>query len=107
MEPDGGLIIYLEAAEGEATEMCRNLHGLRLAGFFDGARAVLLGRTGAPDSSTLTQSAAALDTLGSLGVPIIKDVEFGQVPPQLTLVNGARGHLLFNDERQYLVQTVT
>jgi muramoyltetrapeptide carboxypeptidase len=46
---DDGLIVYLEAAGDEAATICRNLHGLRLAGWFDHARAVLIARTNAPD----------------------------------------------------------
>lgn len=84
-----GLVVYVEAAEDGAAAICRNLHGLRLAGWFDHARAVLVGRTAAPDHALLTQHEAVLDALGRLDVPIVLDVEIGHVPPHLPLVNGA------------------
>lgn len=86
---DDGLIVYLEAAGDEATTICRNLHGLRLAGWFDRAQAILVGRTNAPDNPKLTQREAVLDALGRLDVPIVFDLEIGHVPPHLPLVNGA------------------
>ncbi|KGJ73385.1 peptidase S66 family protein [Cryobacterium roopkundense] len=101
-----GVIVYVEASGDEALSICRNLHGMRLAGFFEGARAILVGRTGAPDSPTLTQAEAVLDALAVLGVPIISDVECGHVPPQLPIVNGALGRLVFTDSEQYLEQSL-
>lgn len=89
----GGLIIYFEAAGDDAYAICRSLHGMRLAGFFADAKAVLVGRTVAPESKTLTQKEAVLDALGGLGVPIIADVGCGHIPPYLPMVNGALGHL--------------
>jgi muramoyltetrapeptide carboxypeptidase LdcA involved in peptidoglycan recycling len=102
----GDLIVYVEAAEERAFAICRYLHGMRLAGFFDGAAAILVGRTGAPDEPTLTQADAVRDALGMLGVPLIADVEFGHVPPQLTIVNGALGHVQFTADERYLEQTL-
>jgi muramoyltetrapeptide carboxypeptidase len=101
-----GLIVYVEAAEDDAATICRNLHGMRLAGFFTAARAVLVGRTTAPDQPSLTQHEAVLDALGSLGVPIIGDVECGHVPPYMPIVNGAMGHLGYSDGRGTLRQTL-
>ncbi|MCE3031075.1 S66 peptidase family protein, partial [Streptomyces sp. CMSTAAHL-2] len=83
------LLVYVEACEDNALVIARHLHGMRLAGFFDRAAAVLVGRTHAPDAPTLTQDAAVLDALGPLGVPILADVECGHVAPYLPLVNGA------------------
>lgn len=88
-----GLIVYVEAADDDAFAICRSLHGMRMAGFFAAAKAVLIGRTFAADSKTLTQREAVLDALGRLGVPIIADVGCGHVPPYLPMVNGALGHL--------------
>ncbi|MGW4563320.1 S66 family peptidase, partial [Streptomyces sp. NPDC004561] len=97
---DEPLLVYVEACEDDAFGICRNLHGMRLAGFFDRAAAVLVGRTRAPAGRTLTQQEAVLDALGPLGVPIVADVECGHVPPNLPLVNGARGRVVHSRGRQ-------
>jgi muramoyltetrapeptide carboxypeptidase len=101
-----GLLVYVEAAEGDAFTICRLLHGMRLSGFFAGAGAILVGRTGAPGGATLTQKEAVLDALGGLGVPIIADVECGHVPPYLPIVNGALGRLRFGAGQASLTQTL-
>lgn len=101
-----GLLVYVEACEDNAYSICRQLHGMRLAGFFDAANAVLVGRTNAPDGGTLTQHEAVLDALGPLGVPIVADVECGHVPPYLPLVNGARGRVVHTATRSELTQTL-
>ena len=102
-----GLIIYVEAAEDGAATICRNLHGMRLAGFFTGARAVMVGRTNAPDHPGMTQHEAVLDALECLDVPIVAEVDVGHVPPYMPIVNGALGRLRHGDEAHELSQTLT
>jgi muramoyltetrapeptide carboxypeptidase len=102
-----GLISYVEAAGDDAFAVCRSLHGMRLAGFFADAQAVLVGRTIAPESKTLTQKEAVLDALGRLGVPIIADVGCGHVPPYLPIVNGALGRLRFGTGHASLSQALS
>jgi muramoyltetrapeptide carboxypeptidase LdcA involved in peptidoglycan recycling len=104
--PDG-LLLYVEAAEDDAATICRNLHGMRLNGFFTGANAVLVGRTRAPGIKSLTQHEAVIDALGCLGVPIIADVECGHVPPYLPIINGAHGRVVLTSDRFELTQTLT
>ncbi|MFD0600656.1 LD-carboxypeptidase [Streptomyces aureus] len=101
-----GLLVYVEAAEDNAFTICRNLHGMRLAGFFDKANAVIVGRTSAPGGGSLTQHQAVLDALGVLDVPIIADVECGHVPPYLPIVNGARGRIVHTSTHSELTQTL-
>lgn len=101
--PDG-LIIYLEAAEQDAFSIARALHGMRHAGWFDHANAVLIGRTAAPDSPGLSQSEAVADALGALEVPVVLDVECGHVPPYLPLVNGAETRVLMTAGRREITQ---
>ncbi|MGN9782685.1 S66 family peptidase [Nonomuraea sp. ZG12] len=105
-EAPDGLILYVEACEHDAATICRNLHGMRLAGFFDAAGAILVGRTRAPDLPSLTQHEAVLDALGGLGVPILADVDCGHVPPYLPIVNGARGRVRHTADRDELTQTL-
>ena len=95
---DDGLIVYLEAAENGAIAICRNLHGLRLAGWFDNARAIIVARTHAPDHPQMSQREAVLDALGRLDVPIVFDMEIGHVPPHLPLVNGALATLTMDEQ---------
>lgn len=101
---DDGLIVYLEAAEDAAFTICRALHGMRLAGWFEHARAILIGRTAAPASPGLSQHEAVLDALGGLGVPIVLDVECGHVQPYLQLVNGAHARVVMDGQRREVVQ---
>ncbi|NDZ80786.1 LD-carboxypeptidase [Streptomyces sp. SID10853] len=105
-ESPDGLLVYVEASGDDAFAICRNLHGMRLAGFFDDANAVLVGRTSAPDTPSLTQHQAVLDALGPLNVPVIADVDCGHIPPYLPIVNGARGRIVHTQDRSELTQTL-
>lgn len=102
------LIVYLEAAEKDAFAICRHLHHLRYAGWFEHAAAILIGRTNAPDSpgeGGLTQRGAVLDALEGLGLPIVLDMEIGHVPPHLPLLNGARARVIVEDDTRQIIQT--
>lgn len=101
-----GLLVYLEAFGMDAFTICRHLHGMRLAGFFTGANAVLIGRTRAPGNESLTQHEAVLDALGSLGIPIIADVECGHTVPFMPIVNGALGRLVYSSKVNALDQSL-
>ncbi len=90
----------------DAATVCRHLHGLRLAGWFEHARAILIGRTNAPDHPQVTQHEAVLDALGRLGLPIVLDLEIGHVPPHLPLVNGALARVVVDGEDRRIVQTL-
>ncbi|MFI1409874.1 S66 peptidase family protein [Streptomyces sp. NPDC020707] len=106
-EAPEGLLVYVEASEDDAFSIGRNLHGMRLAGFFDNANAVLVGRTSAPDRISFTQHDAVRDALLPLGIPVIADVECGHVPPFLPMINGAMGHVVLNAHRHELTQVLT
>lgn len=97
-------IVYLEACEEHAVNICRYLHSLRLAGWFDHASAVLLGRTSAPDHPQLTQREAVVDALGRLDLPIVVDLEIGHVPPHLPLVNGALARIVVDGDTRAITQ---
>lgn len=99
-----GVLIHLEAAEADALTVARHLHGLRLAGFFDRAVGVLVGRTSAPDADGYTQREAVLDALGPLGVPLIAGVECGHVAPRMPMMSGALATAEWSPGRGVLTQ---
>jgi muramoyltetrapeptide carboxypeptidase LdcA involved in peptidoglycan recycling len=84
-----GVILYLENAESTPPVACRMLWNMRLAGWFDGLRGILLGRSGGPERKFFSYSAALQDALDELPIPIIYDADIGHCPPQMTLINGA------------------
>ena len=81
-----GLIVYVEAAESGPVAVLRLLTSLRLAGWFDRATGVLIGRPGAPAAhgepgqDVLSHDEAARRALGDLGIPVIVDVDTGRAP---------------------------
>ncbi len=101
---DEPTVVYLEACEDGAVDICRYLHGLRLAGWFDRAAAVLVGSTHAPDHPQLTQREAVVDALGRLDLPIVMDLEIGHVPPHLPLVNGALARVVVDGDTREITQ---
>lgn len=103
---DEGLIVFLEAAEFDAYNVGRILHGLRLAGWFEHANAILIGRTAGSDNDDMTQHDAVVDALGMLDIPIVLDVECGHVQPYLPLVNGALARVVVDGERREITQTL-
>ena len=103
---DEPTIVYVEACEEHAVNICRYLHSLRLAGWFDRAAAVLVGRTNAPDHEDLTQREAVLDALGRLDVPIVWDLEIGHVPPHLPLINGALARVVVDGDTREITQSL-
>jgi muramoyltetrapeptide carboxypeptidase len=103
---DEPTIVYVEACEENAVSICRYLHALRLAGWFERAVAVLVGKTYAPDHRDLTQREAVVDALGRLDLPIVWDLEIGHVPPHLPLVNGALARVVVDEHRREITQTL-
>ena len=104
---DEGVVVYLEACEHNAYDVARMLHGLRLAGWFDHASGVLVGRSPAPDAADMTQDEAVADALGMLDLPVVLNVEIGHLQPFLPLVNGAMAHVVVDGERREITQTFT
>lgn len=102
-----GLIVFLEAAQWGAYGICRSLHGLRLAGWFDQATAILIGRTSAPDEPDLSQHEAVRDALGMLDLPIVLDVEVGHVYPHLPVVTGALARVVIDRDGFQITQELS
>lgn len=101
-----GLMVYVEASGDMAPDIARDLWRLRLAGWFDRANAVLVGRTRAPDAAGFSQVDAVRSALAGIDIPVVLDVDCGHVPPHLALVNGALAHLTMNGSVKKLDQVL-
>lgn len=99
-----GIIVYVEACDFGALDVARILHGFRLAGWFENANAILVGRPHAPDSEGFTQRDAAADAFGDLDIPVVLDVDCGHVAPFLPLVNGASARITVRDGQGEVTQ---
>ena len=99
-----GVVLHLEAGGDGAVDIARDLWRMRLAGWFDVADAVLVGRTRAPASGAFTQVDAVRSALAGLDVPVALDVDCGHVPPHLALVDGAVAEVTVDGDEQAIVQ---
>lgn len=105
-ESGSGLLVALEVAEHNPYDVARTLHGLRLAGWFDDAVGVLVGRTPAPDAAGWTQADAVADALGDLDVPVLLDVDFGHQQPAMPMLFGLPAIVTISGGRQQISQVV-
>ncbi len=84
-------ILLLEEVGEPPFRIERMLAQLRLAGVFDGVRAVGLGDLGdVPADATYTMRDVVMDTLGPLGVPVVADLPFGHRARNQPFVWGSR-----------------
>lgn len=100
------LIIGLDAADFQAAQYGRALWGLRMAGWFDSAAAIVLGRTAAQPVVGFSARDAADDALRGLDVPVVYNADLGHLPPQMAWVLGARAALDVVDGGAVLRQTL-
>ncbi|WP_379151215.1 S66 peptidase family protein [Paenibacillus sp. sgz5001063] len=84
------ILWYLENCELNAADLRRSLVQMKLAGWFDHCSGVMFGRSG---TNTPMENYTAEDVyrelFEELQIPVIYDLDFGHVPPQMTLINGA------------------
>jgi muramoyltetrapeptide carboxypeptidase len=102
-----GTLVYLEAAGSDSVTVLRMLRSLRLAGWFDDAKGVLIGRTTGPGTPELSQEDAVRRALGDLDLPVILDFDTGHQPPQMPLVNGALADVALVNGQGSITQQLT
>jgi len=102
-----GTLVYLEASSSDSISVLRMLRSLRLAGWFEDAKGVLIGRTNGLDTPELSHEDAVRRALGDLDLPVILDFDTGHQPPQMPLVNGALADVALTDSRASITQHLT
>lgn len=86
---DEGVIVFLENCDLPPPALLRAFTHLRLAGWFDGVSAVLVGRTQAKETSAVQQEAVLRRVFRDTDTPVVHGADVGHQPPQWTLVQGA------------------
>lgn len=101
-----GVIVFLENCDLDPSRYARALHHLSLAGWFEGAQAILVGRTQAKETSAEDQEAVLRRVLGDRGIPVVYGADVGHQPPQWTLIEGALATLHVEDGRGVIHTTL-
>ncbi len=101
-----GMLVYVENCDFTTAAMARALHQLRLAGWFEEANAVVLGRSTGKESGGLQNAEAIADALDGLGIPVLYDFDIGHAQPQMVIINGAMAEISYADGRGTLAQAL-
>lgn len=103
-----GVIWFLEACELNPMDVSRGLWQLKEAGWLDSARALVFGRPYLYDAEAcgLDQRQAVIHSVNELGLdlPVVWGADFGHLPPQMPVVQGALTQLTYDHDVLKLVQ---
>lgn len=87
---DDGIIWYLESCDLNCESVVRGLWQLKEAGWFKYAHGFIFGRPATISSVyDISYEDSVMSVLEELNVPVILDVDFGHIPPRMTLINGS------------------
>lgn len=93
-----GVIWFLEACDLNSVATRRALIQLVEAGWFDNAKAFLIGRPlQGGECFGLSPKQSYLDVLGPLSLPILYNVDIGHIPPSLPIMVGAEAVVSYKD----------
>jgi muramoyltetrapeptide carboxypeptidase len=104
---DAGVVLFLENCELTPPAVARSLWQMRHAGWFEGLRGLVFGRSSGPEATTasaISQREAVESVVGNLDLPVILDADIGHMPPQMLLINGARASIELDCGRASVVQ---
>lgn len=103
---DGEPILwYLENCELNTADVRRSLVQMKLAGWFDHCSGIMFGRSEAnrPVNNYVIEDVYN-ELADELQLPIVYDIDFGHVPPQVTLINGAYAEIEVDNGKGRIVQ---
>ncbi|AIQ47902.1 peptidase S66 [Paenibacillus sp. FSL R7-0273] len=84
------IVWYLENCDLNTADLRRSLVHMKYAGWFENCSGILFGRSGGNQPLLgYTAEDVYRDLAEDLQLPVLYDLDFGHVPPQMTLVNGA------------------
>ena len=93
-----GLIWFFDNFALDPLELQYAMLKMKLMGLFDNARAVVFGRTFLPGEASDIDYLEQLERVfAETDVPVIWNADIGHTKPSFTLINGAMGHLIFEN----------
>lgn len=93
-----GIIWYFDNCELSCEDMTRTLWKFKECGWFNHTKAILFGRSACNNSYYgNTFADTIIESLNTLNIPIIYDMDFGHIPPRHTLINGALINIKYKD----------
>jgi len=103
---DEGFLWTLESCEMSAADIYRTLWQMRECGWFQYANGILIGRPdGYQDTKDFTLTDALEKSFNGLGIPVIYDTDIGHCPPQMQIINGSVGTVVWENGAGKLIQT--
>lgn len=101
-----GIIWYLENCEMSVTDIYRTLWQMREAGWFDNAKAILIGRTMSSEAvHEFTYKDALHSAFDSLNIPVIYDIDVGHTALQWAIINGSKATFEYKKGKGKITQT--
>lgn len=95
-----GIIWYFDNCELTCEDLTRTLWKLKECGWFKHTKGILFGRSLCETSYyNISFDKTLKDALIDLNIPIIYDMDFGHIPPRLTMVNGALAHIKYQNNK--------
>lgn len=99
------ILWFLENCELTTTDMRRSLIQMKLAGWFENCSGIMFGRSNVNQPiDNYTTEDVYNELSAELQIPIIYDVDFGHIPPQITLINGALAELEVENGQGTIIQ---
>ncbi len=87
---DDGIIWYFDNCEHSSEDIIRTFWRFLDSGYFKYAKGIIFGRSATEASYyDISFKEAIKDSLGTLNIPIILNVDIGHVSPRMTIINGA------------------
>lgn len=98
---DDGFIWYFDNFSLSSENLYRTLIQMKYAGWFDNAKAIIIGRTLIESSDTgLMTYSDAMDFIDD--IPIVYNADIGHTMPHMTMINGALLNLSYKDHHASL-----
>lgn len=95
---EDGLIWFFDNFELTPMGLMYSMNRLKQMGLFDDARAVVFGRTCFPGEAEDGDYLEQLERVfGNMDLPVIWNADIGHTKPSFTLINGAIGHLTYDN----------